>query len=387
MSPADPHFQAKAPAAAHLSATLLRQYAAGTLSAAERRQVERHTLACPLCADALEGFQQAAPAAVTPAALAALQQRLHARVAQEPATATREGGAWWWAAAAAVALLLTFVGIWQWPRPETPPVAARQEVSAPAASAPAAAAAPETAAAPAAVATRPAEPTVAAAPASGVRRRRPAARPAVAARRAASDDVAAVQLEDAVTMNGIDEGSASRNAEVATALPPEAAPVEAKQELKEEVAPATGNLAATSARMAAKKAAPPAPAASEAAAPASAAPASPEESVKRKADLPAAPDLAPYPAGGYLAFRSYLQHEQQRPNMGIGGPTHSSGTVKLKFTVEADGAVRNIQVVRGVNPDYDEEAIRLICEGPAWRPAIVNGRRAAQSVRLDVPFH
>jgi outer membrane biosynthesis protein TonB len=60
--------------------------------------------------------------------------------------------------------------------------------------------------------------------------------------------------------------------------------------------------------------------------------------------------------------------------------------VKLKFTVEADGSVHNIQVVRGLSEELDAEAIRLVCEGPSWRPGIVGGRRAAQTVRLDVPF-
>ncbi|MCC3160754.1 energy transducer TonB, partial [Hymenobacter sp. 15J16-1T3B] len=112
-----------------------------------------------------------------------------------------------------------------------------------------------------------------------------------------------------------------------------------------------------------------------------------EEASKRKAELPPAPALAPFPVGGYPALRSYLRREQRRPETGIGGQAHSDGIVKLKFMVDADGAVHDIQVVRGVNPEYDEEAIRLVCEGPAWRPAIVNGRRTAQAVRLDVPFH
>ncbi|MCC3156249.1 hypothetical protein LJ737_03320 [Hymenobacter sp. 15J16-1T3B] len=149
MSPANPHFQASAPAA-HLSAAQLRQYAAGTLEAAERRLVERHTLACALCADALDGYLQAEPAAVTPEALRELQQRLHARVAAEPAAATR-GGAWWLAAAAAVALLLVFVGLWQWPGSASKaPLAARQRTAAPSAaasSAPTVAAVPTPAAA------------------------------------------------------------------------------------------------------------------------------------------------------------------------------------------------------------------------------------------------
>ncbi|GAB3842663.1 energy transducer TonB [Hymenobacter jeollabukensis] len=377
MSPADPHFQAPAPAA-HLSAALLRQYAAGTLAAAERRQVERHTLACALCADALDGYLQAAPAAVTPEALAELQQRLHARVATEPAAATR-GGAWWMAAAAAVALLLVFVGLWQWPAsPSKAPIAARQSTTAPvaatepAAAEPSIAAAPtpEPAAAPAPPAVQPETTAAPVASASAPRRRRARPRPAVVAARSAAPKAATVLGNAAPISSATAADSSQALGWGATA----AAPPAAVQQPAAEAADTAPAKPMAMARMAA-------------AAPTDTAHAFREEASKRKAALPPAPALAPFPVGGYPALRTYLRREQQRPETGIGDQAHSDGIVKLKFMVEADGTVHNIQVVRGINAEYDEEAIRLICEGPAWRPAIVNGRRAAQAVRLDVPFH
>ncbi|RAK62697.1 energy transducer TonB [Hymenobacter edaphi] len=368
MSPADPHFQAPAPAAAHLSAALLRQYAAGTLGAAERRQVEHHTLSCALCADALDGYAQAAPAAVTPAALAELQQRLHARVAAEPA-ATR-GGAWWLAAAAAVALLLTFVGLWQWPASAPPaPVAVRQRTAAPAAEpAIAAAPAPITPAAPVPPAVQPETAAPAAAPAAP-RRRQVRPRPALAARPVAPKTALGPRSTMPPVASAAADSSQQAGMVAAAPVPPAAAPAPAA-----EVAADAPAKSISMARMAT-------------AAPTDTAPAFREEAGKRKAELPPAPALAPFPVGGYPALRTYLRREQQRPETGIGGQHHSDGIVKLKFMVAADGTVHDIQVVRGINAEYDEEAIRLICEGPAWRPAIVNGRRAAQAVRLDVPFH
>ncbi|RTQ48591.1 hypothetical protein EJV47_16595 [Hymenobacter gummosus] len=387
MSPADPHFSPQAPAAAHLPAAVLRQYAAGTLTPAERRRVENHTLDCALCADALEGYQQAEPQATSPASLAELRQRLHARVEAEPATAPR-GGAWWMAAAAAV-LLLAFVGLWQWQQPaQNTAVVRSRPAAAPATQpAPAAATAPaadstlapvaseaelsDVAAAPPAATSRP--PADYAAAPTRSRTRRSPRRPVTVAANVATEtaaDAAAEELPAAGTGVAV---------EVAAA-PPVAAPALAKPspepESKAKVAARTVEVAAAPGRAALVADSP------ATVAPAAAQPPLREESSKRKSELPPAPALAPFPNGGYPAFRTYLIREQKRPE----GLPRTDGTVKLKFTVEADGSVHNIQVVRGLNEDLDAEAIRLVCEGPSWRPGIVGGRRAAQTVRLDVPF-
>ncbi|GAB2944588.1 hypothetical protein GCM10027048_06780 [Hymenobacter coalescens] len=385
MSPADPHFQAPAPAAAHLPAAVLRQYAAGTLPAAERRRVERHTLDCALCADALDGYL-AEPAATSPAALAELQQRLHARVATEPARALRPAPAWWLAAAAAAVLLLVFVGLWQQrparvaasrqtartpaarSQPAAPVSAADQAVSAaPEPAAPLAEAAP---AAPAPVAEAAVQDKAVAPPSYAVARPpRRRARPAPTRPARVSEDVA-LQSEMAAAPAG--NAAPVSTATVAAVADTPAAAVES---------PVAGTVAAAGAPPVAAKAGGGAPAAANASAPAESGPVR-EEGSARKSALPPAPALAPFPNGGYPALRQYLIREQRRPP----GAPLTDGVVKLKFTVEADGSVQNIQVVRGMSPELDEEAIRLICDGPAWRPGIVGGRRASQTVLLDVPF-
>jgi hypothetical protein len=316
MSPADPHFTPQAPAAAHLPAAVLRQYAAGTLTPAERRRVEHHTLDCALCADALEGYQQAGPQATSPAALTELRQRLHARVEAEAVRAPRVG-AWWMAAAAAV-LLLAFVGVWQWQRPtqNTAAVGSRPRPAAPALP-PAAKPEPAVAAAPAAdsvpsvaeaapidvaanastAAPRPADGYAAAPVRSRIRRsvsRRPAA---VAAR------IEAEEVNDAVSGVAVTEGSTPGTAvDVAAAPvlpPPAAAPSKAAAEPSSEAKMATSRMAEVAAAPART-----APASTDTD-PASSAPADQpplrEETSKRKSELPPAPALAPFPNGGYPA--------------------------------------------------------------------------------------
>ena len=44
------------------------------------------------------------------------------------------------------------------------------------------------------------------------------------------------------------------------------------------------------------------------------------------------------------------------------------GRVTLQFTVQADGTVGNVRVLRGVHPDLDYEAVRVVASSPEWNP-------------------
>lgn len=101
--------------------------------------------------------------------------------------------------------------------------------------------------------------------------------------------------------------------------------------------------------------------------------------------MPAAVAIAPAPVAGTPALRSYLQREATRFEPEEGART-LHGAVRLRFVVGPDGQLSNLQVVRGLRADYDDEALRLVCEGPAWRPGIAGGRRAALPVEITVSF-
>jgi len=141
MLPTNPLLNATAPAGPHLPVALLRQYAAGALAPAAQHRVEAHTLACPRCADILDGLLQTPPA-TTDQALAQLQQRLRQRVQQQaapPRQPPRTRQHRWLAPqlAAAAALLLGLVagGWWAWQQRQLPAPPA-QAVSASAAERP-----------------------------------------------------------------------------------------------------------------------------------------------------------------------------------------------------------------------------------------------------------
>lgn len=63
-----------------------------------------------------------------------------------------------------------------------------------------------------------------------------------------------------------------------------------------------------------------------------------------------------------------------------------SGTVRLSFVVETDGAISNILIENSVGGGCDNEAIRLM-EGTRWIPAVKNGHYVRSRNEQDITFN
>ncbi len=59
-----------------------------------------------------------------------------------------------------------------------------------------------------------------------------------------------------------------------------------------------------------------------------------------------------------------------------------AGRVVLSFVVDADGYVRNVKVLRGIDPLIDKEAVRVVSSSPRWKP----GRQRDRNVRVPYNF-
>jgi len=62
------------------------------------------------------------------------------------------------------------------------------------------------------------------------------------------------------------------------------------------------------------------------------------------------------------------------------------GKVFVKFVIEKDGSITNSEIVRGVHPAMDREAIRLVKSMPKWEPAIKNEKIVRSYFILPVTF-
>ena len=50
------------------------------------------------------------------------------------------------------------------------------------------------------------------------------------------------------------------------------------------------------------------------------------------------------------------------------------GRVTLQFTVEKDGSVTDVKVLRGIDPILDAEAVKVVSQSPKWTPGYVDGK-------------
>lgn len=63
-----------------------------------------------------------------------------------------------------------------------------------------------------------------------------------------------------------------------------------------------------------------------------------------------------------------------------------SGRVTLQFTVETDGRVTNVKVLRGAEPSLDREAVRVVSQSPKWEPGMQDGKRVKVTYTFPVIF-
>ena len=85
--------------------------------------------------------------------------------------------------------------------------------------------------------------------------------------------------------------------------------------------------------------------------------------------------------GGDAALMAYLSKNIQYPP--IAEENGIQGRVVATFVVERDGSITDVQVMRGVDPSLDREAIRVLKGMPRWIPGKQNG--SAVRVKYTVP--
>ena len=62
------------------------------------------------------------------------------------------------------------------------------------------------------------------------------------------------------------------------------------------------------------------------------------------------------------------------------------GCVTLQFTVEKDGTVTKVKVLRGVDSSLDKEAVRVVSSSPKWKPGKQRDRAVAVTYTFPVIF-
>lgn len=85
--------------------------------------------------------------------------------------------------------------------------------------------------------------------------------------------------------------------------------------------------------------------------------------------------------GGQAEMMKFIKDNMNYPVIAMENGVQ--GRVYCQFVVGANGKIRDVKVVRGVDPYLDKEAVRVIEMMPDWIPGRQNGR--AVSVRYTLP--
>ncbi|HXB10442.1 MAG TPA: TonB family protein [Bacteroidia bacterium] len=83
----------------------------------------------------------------------------------------------------------------------------------------------------------------------------------------------------------------------------------------------------------------------------------------------------------YKYLGENLHYPSNERNAGI------TGIVYIKFVVEKDGSISNVEIPRGVagGPGLDKEAVRVVSAMPKWYPGLQDG--APVRVSYSIPIH
>ncbi len=88
------------------------------------------------------------------------------------------------------------------------------------------------------------------------------------------------------------------------------------------------------------------------------------------------------PAGGEPAYERYLDKNIRFP---VGVDADQAELIVI-FTVNPDGGLTDFRVRKSPDTRFSLEAMRLVKEGPAWKPALEDGRPVRDRVRLLIRF-
>lgn len=92
-------------------------------------------------------------------------------------------------------------------------------------------------------------------------------------------------------------------------------------------------------------------------------------------------NMPEFPDGGMPGLMKYLSTNIRYPEA-----AHKAGTqgrVTVQFVVGKDGSIGNVGILRGVDPNLDAEAIRVISGMPKWKPGTQKGEPV--NVKYTVP--
>ena len=96
-------------------------------------------------------------------------------------------------------------------------------------------------------------------------------------------------------------------------------------------------------------------------------------------------DQMPQFPGGPSELMKYITTNLRYPE--DAKQANSSGRVIARFTVEEDGSIADIEILRSASPSMDKEALRVLSGMPKWQPGMQNGKAVPVKYTVPIVFH
>lgn len=100
-------------------------------------------------------------------------------------------------------------------------------------------------------------------------------------------------------------------------------------------------------------------------------------------DVEVAQKDAEFP-GGLDAMHTFIRENIKYPQAAI--EKGENGNVYVQFIIDANGAISDVKILRGISASLDAEAIRVVRKMPNWIPAEKNGQKIKVDYNLPIHF-
>jgi len=90
--------------------------------------------------------------------------------------------------------------------------------------------------------------------------------------------------------------------------------------------------------------------------------------------------------GGKAAWAKYLERNLNRDLPSENGAPPGKYSVMVSFLVDKNGNISEVTAENDPGYGTKDEAVRVIKKGPAWKPAVQNGRNVAYRARQQITF-
>ncbi len=95
-------------------------------------------------------------------------------------------------------------------------------------------------------------------------------------------------------------------------------------------------------------------------------------------------DKYPTPEGSMTDYYRFIAENLKYPDQAK--QDGKEGKVFIQFIVDKDGNFRNVKVLKGFDPECDQEAVRVISMSKAWKPGMKDGKPVAVQMVMPIFF-